>query len=440
MSNLPHSPQTEQAILGTLMYFPSTIFGILDNFDPKYFFEPAYVIVAQAIYDLGIQNKPSDIRLVYERLREKGEIQKVGDLEGLRRLLEISVSPDLCHHWLDILKKFWSMRFIMEACAEIIHRGKKCSEDNIPEWMGYAEERFSIISEEIVKSDMQTSDDIVDVTLLDLQERIKNRGKIMGVPSSFPVLDNITGGFNPSDLIIIGARPGMGKTAFILNIISNAVLNLQKTVVMFSLEMKSTQLMQRMLSTHARVNGSKFRTGEVNDVDIDKILLSVPEFKNKILLFNDKSSINFLSIASECRKLKRQNKPVDLVVIDYLQLMSATGTKAQNREREVSEITRSLKGLAKELNCPIIALSQLNRNLENRQDKRPICADLRESGAVEQDSDLILFLYRDKKYNLESLEQDIAEVIIGKNRHGEDGTVKLGFEGKYFQFYNLETV
>lgn len=439
ISGLPHSREAEQAVLGTILATPSSVFGYTDKLIPDYFFDPQHRLIVSAMRELVAANTPTDITLVYGKLREKGDNLKVGDLEGVRRLLEFNARPELLGYWLDEVKKYWELRIVIEACAEIVVRGKKVAGANVDEFLSYAESKFTQLAESRITSGLITSAQVVRETILDLERIFQSPGKITGIPSGFTDLDKITAGFQASDLIILAARPAMGKTSLALNFAANAVFLHQKSVAFFSLEMSNAQLMQRMLATAAKIESHKFRDGKMTSEELGRLYPEAASFQTDKLLLDDSPGISIIDLASRCRKVKREKGSLDMIIVDYLQLMSAnTSFKgSQNREREISVISMGLKALAKELSCPVIALSQLNRSLEQRPDKRPRPSDLRESGSIEQDADQILFVYRDEVYNKDSSEKGIAEIIIGKNRHGATDTIKLAFQSSFTSFHNL---
>lgn len=440
ISGLPYSKEAEQAVLGTILATPSAILGVTEKLVVEYFFDPTHKVIVSAICDLLLENKPSDVTLVYGKLREKGDNLKIGDLEGVRRLLEFNARPELLGYWLDEVKRYWELRSVIEVCAEIVSRGKKVAGANVDEFLGYAESKFMQLAESRITSGLVPASVVLRETILDLEKLFQNPGQVTGIPSGFADLDSITAGFQPSDLIILAARPAMGKTAIALNFAVHAALRYQKTVAFFSLEMSNSQLMQRMLATAAKIESNKFRDGKMTSEELSRLYPEAAAFQTDKLSLDDSPGISIIDLASRCRKLKREKGALDLIIVDYLQLMSAGimgGKGGQNREREISIISMGLKALAKELNCPVIALSQLNRGLEQRPDKRPRPSDLRESGSIEQDADLILFVYRDEVYNKESPDKGIAEIIIGKNRHGAIDTVKLAFQSNFTSFHNL---
>ncbi len=439
-AGLPYAQDAEQTVIGTILATPSSILGLPEQIVADYFFDPVHKVIISAICDLIFENTPPDLTLVYNRLRAKGDNLKIGDLEGVRRFLDFNSRPEFLKYWLEEVKKYWELRTVIETCSEIVTKGRRVAGANVENFLSYAESKFAAIAESRVVGGLTPVSSIVEKTLQEFETLFKQEGQLTGVPSGFKDLDQITSGFQRSDLIILAARPAMGKTSLALNFAYNAVFLANKTVAFFSLEMSSSQLMQRMLATAAKVDSNKFRNGKMSSEDFDKLYPEVAKFQTDLLMFDDTPGISIIDLASRCRKVKREKGALDLVIVDYLQLMSAghmEGRAMQNREREISIISMGLKNLAKELNCPVIALSQLNRGLEMRPDKRPRPSDLRESGSLEQDSDLIMFVYRDEIYNPDTEDQGIAEIILGKNRHGPIDTVQLAFQSNYTAFVNL---
>jgi replicative DNA helicase len=438
-TGLPFSLEAERAVIGTILATPSVVHTIELNLN--YFFQPDHRLIITAMQEIIKENKPPEPVLIYNKLKEQDNHLKVGDFKGLIFFLEFNSRPEFIEYWLAEVKKYWKLRTIVEVCGEVSQNGKDLGDSYIETFLSYAESKFFEISESMVQKELTPVSEIVKKVISDFENLFKNDGKTSGVPSGFDGLDKIFGGFQPSDLIILAARPAMGKTSLALNFAQHAAINLKKTVAFFSLEMSSTQIMQRMISTTAKVESQKFRTGQMTQEELKRIYpCAASLYEDNSLYIDDTASISILDLASRCRRLKREKGKLDMIFIDYLQLMSAANVhnkNMQNREREISVISMGLKALAKELNCPVIALSQLNRLLEQRTDKRPRPSDLRESGSIEQDADQIMFVYRDEVYNKDSPEKGVAEIIIGKNRHGAIDTVKLAFDNIYTKFYNM---
>jgi replicative DNA helicase len=435
----PFSEEVELSILGTLLTTPSSASEHADGFRPDYFFLEPHRVVAEAMQELMSENIPPNPVSVYERLKFHNKHTLAGDYEGIENLLNFSGNPDNLEHWMQELKRYWELRLVVDKCADLYARGKRVAGANIAEFLQEAESVFMQLAEAKNTMGLRRSSEILRETIQGLEKVMTTRGEgLTGIPTGFVDFDSLTSGFQPSDLVILAARPAMGKTSLALNFASHAALNAKKHVAFFSLEMSSSQLMQRLLATAARIEAHKFRNGQLTSDELDRLYQEAAHFNTERLMLDDTASISLADLRSRCRKMKRE-RGCDMIIIDYLQLMTAgpgLGAKA-SREGEVGYISRGLKGLAKELACPVIALAQLNRGLEQRPDKRPKTSDLRESGSIEQDADMVMFVYRDEYYNKESTEKGIAEVIIGKNRHGPTETVKLAFQAEFTAFHNL---
>ncbi len=437
---LPHSREAELAIIGSIFVSPSCILESVESLRPEYFHNEIHREVATAIVELARDQVLPDLPAVAERLRQKMPNFELVGYDGLKEFLSYGADSANLSTYIESVKKYWELREMVQVFGDISARGRSIPEGDVPAFLSEIEEKMMKLQESRSVGGLLPASDVVKATVSQLERLLDDPTAMQGVPSGFTALDSVTSGWQAGDLIILGARPAMGKTAFALNLVANAALRHDKVVAFFSLEMPASQLMQRLLAMAASIESHKFRSGEMDTRDFDRLYEAVKEYNTDRIQFDDSSGINVLDLVSRCRKLRREKKQLDLVVIDYLQLMTAgpsMGFKNASRELEIAFISRSLKGLAKELKCPVIALSQLNRTLENRPDKRPKAADLRESGSIEQDADLILFLYRDEVYNKDSTDKGIAEVIIGKNRHGSLDTVKLAFDGRFTRFHNL---
>jgi replicative DNA helicase len=438
----PHSIEAELAVIGTILCIPSCVFDIADRLRPEYFFVEEHALVITTFVELVQENTPPDTVNVLERLRFRGLESKVGGVEGLRKYQDYASSPENVSHWANQIKHYWELRLVVEKCSELAERGRKVAGANLEEFLRDAEETFRKLADARLTKGLIPSSDVVRETIQELDRVMNNPGNTSGVPSGFVDLDQITAGFQPSDLVILAARPAMGKTSLALNFAANAAINAKRYVAFFSLEMSKIQLMQRMLSTAARVPSHKFRKGDFTGEELTKLYPEAQSFNTDRLMIDDSPGISLFDLTSRCRAMKREKGACDMVIVDYLQLMTAGGAggKNANREREISIISMGLKNLAKELSCPVIALAQLNRGLEQRPDKRPKPSDLRESGSIEQDADQIMFVYRDEVYNRESTEKGIAEIIIGKNRHGPTDSIKLAFQSEFTSFHNLAKI
>lgn len=393
--------------------------------------------IFEAIFNLYNRAEPIDIITVKSELEAMGKFEQVGGLEYLAELPEKVPTTANASKYIKIVEEKSTLRRLIKTANEIIELGYDPLQD-VEDIMEGAEKRiFNIMQEKNQKGYAPIKDVLVE-SFTKLEELYNRKQHITGVPSGFSELDYRTAGFHGSELILIAARPAMGKTAFALNIAVNAAVRANTPVAVFSLEMSKDQLVNRIMCSEAMVDSNKVRTGKLEENDWTKLAESIGPLSEANIFIDDTPGINITEIRAKCRKLKLE-KNIGMVVIDYLQLIQGSGKRASgSREQEISEISRSLKILAKELDVPVIALSQLSRAAEQRPDHRPMLSDLRESGAIEQDADIVMFLYRDDYYNKESEKKDIAEVIIAKHRGGSTGTVELLWLGSYTKFVNLE--
>ena len=442
-TSLPFSRELEMAALGTILVAPSSVFEVADLLRSEHFFMDQTRVVAEAILSLGAENRPPELFAVCEQLKFSNRWAEAGEMEGMESLLAVAGNPLNLPHWIADLKRYWELRLVVEKCSDLSARGRRIAGAKIEDFLEEAESVFMQLAEAKGTLGLRKSSDVLKETIQNLETAIKNKGVgVTGVPTGFIDLDERTSGFQPSDLIILAARPAMGKTMLALNFAANAALHAKKKVAFFSLEMTSPQLMQRILANAARIEVGKFRKGDMNADELDRLWREAGHLNTDNLMFDDTPGLSFSDLRSRCRKMKRE-RGCDLIIIDYLQLMTAgSGANAKgSRELEIAYISRNLKALAKELSAPIIALAQLNRGLEQRPDKRPRASDLRESGSIEQDADMIMFVYRDEVYHKDTTEKGIAEILIGKNRHGAtDPAIKLAFQSEFMAFHNLSKI
>lgn len=393
-------------------------------------------IIYQAILNLYSKSEPIDIITLKDELESMGKFEQVGGFEYLASLPDKVPTTANVQKYIKIVEEKSVLRNLIKTANEIIELGYNPTED-VEDIMDGAEKKiFDIMQSKNTKSYTPIKDVLVE-SFTNLEKLYNQKQHVTGVPTQFYDLDDKTAGLHGSELILVAARPAMGKTAFALNIATNAALRANVPVAIFSLEMSKDQLVNRMLCSEAMVDSNKVRTGKLDEEDWTKLAEAIGPLSEAGVYIDDTPGISVMEIRTKCRKLKME-KNIGLVVIDYLQLISGSNKRNGSREQEISEISRSLKVLAKELNVPVIALSQLSRAVEQRDDHRPMLSDLRESGAIEQDADIVMFLYRDDYYNKESAEKDIAEVIIAKQRGGSTGTVKLYWMGNYTKFVNIE--
>ena len=392
--------------------------------------------IYEAIMNLYNRAEPIDIITVKAELESLGKFEQVGGLEYLASLPDKVPTTANAMKYIKIVEEKSTLRNLIKTANEIIELGYDPTEDVSDIMEGAEKKIFNIMQNNDKKSYSPIKDILVD-SFTQLEELYNRKQHITGVPSGFTELDYKTAGFHGSDLVLIAARPAMGKSAFALNIATNAAVRGNVPVVIFSLEMSKEQMVNRILCSEAMVDSNKVRTGKLEEDDWTKLAGSIGPLSDAEIYRDDTPGISVMEIRAKCRKLKLE-KNIGMVVIDYLQLVQGSNKRNGSREQEISEISRSLKILAKELNVPVIALSQLSRAVEQRPDHRPMLSDLRESGAIEQDADIVIFLYRDDYYNKDSEKKDIAEVIIAKHRGGSLGTVELLWLGSYTKFVNLE--
>lgn len=427
----PHSLEAEQTVLGALMIDSTTIEKTLNLIIAEDFYYEANSEIFDAIKTIYQYDVPIDIITVSDELKKRGKIDYVGGLEYLAGLTENIVTTKNISAYLNIIKEKSVLRKLINVANELIEKGYKQS-DEVQNLIDLAESRIFALAQNRGSNDFSMVKDVLLTVFNQLEERAKIKGSITGINTGFKDLNRMTAGLQRSDLILIAARPAMGKTSFALNVAMNAAKS-GSSVALFSLEMSKEQYVQRLISLESLVESTKLRTGALDDDDWLSLANVMNSISESNMFIDDTASITLFDLMSKCRRLKI-DKGLDLVIIDYLQLMSYGG-KSESRQQEISSISRGLKQLARELNCPVVALSQLSRAVEQRPDHRPILSDLRESGAIEQDADVVMMLYRDEYYHKEeSDKKGIAEVIIAKHRNGPIGTVELVFIDRFTKF------
>ena len=432
----PHDLEAEQAILGSMLTDKDAVISAIEVLREEDFYREDNKAIYEAIFNLYNRAEPVDIITVKSELESMGKFEQVGGLEYLAELPEKVPTTANAMKYIKIVEEKSTLRRLIRTANEIIDLGYDQTED-VEDIMEGAEKKIFNIMQEKNQKGYSPLKDILVESFTQLEELYNKKQHITGVPTGFAELDYKTAGLHGSELILIAARPAMGKTAFALNIATNAAVRANVPVAVFSLEMSKEQLVNRILCSEAMVDSNKVRTGKLEEDDWVKLAGAIGPLSEAEIYINDTPGINVTEIRAKCRKLKLE-KNIGMVVIDYLQLVQGSNKRNGSREQEISEISRSLKILAKELNVPVIALSQLSRAAEQRPDHRPMLSDLRESGAIEQDADIVTFLYRDDYYNKDSDKKDIAEVIIAKHRGGSTGTVELLWLGSYTKFVNLE--
>ena len=432
----PHDVEAEQAVLGSMLTDKDAVISAIEVLKEEDFYRTDNRSIYEAIINLYNRAEPIDIITVKAELESLGKFEQVGGLEYLASLPDKVPTTANAMKYIKIVEEKSTLRNLIKTANEIIELGYDPTED-VSDIMEGAEKKIFNIMQNNDKKSYSPIKDILVESFTQLEELYNRKQHITGVPSGFTELDYKTAGFHGSDLVLIAARPAMGKSAFALNIATNAAVRANVPVVIFSLEMSKEQMVNRILCSEAMVDSNKVRTGKLEEDDWTKLAGSIGPLTDAEIYIDDTPGISVMEIRAKCRKLKLE-KNIGMVVIDYLQLVQGSNRRNGSREQEISEISRSLKILAKELNVPVIALSQLSRAVEQRPDHRPMLSDLRESGAIEQDADIVMFLYRDDYYNPDSEKKDIAEVIIAKHRGGSLGTVDLLWLGSYTKFVNLE--
>ena len=431
----PHDIDAEQAVLGSMLTDKEAVNAAIESLKEDAFYRDDNRIIFQAIVNLYSKSEPIDIITLKDELESMDKFEQVGGYEYLASLPDKVPTTANVQKYIKIVEEKSILRNLIKTANEIIELVYDPTED-VEDIMDGAEKKiFDIMQSKNQKGYTPIKDVLVE-SFTKLEELYNRKQHITGVPTGFAELDYKTAGLHGSELILVAARPAMGKTAFALNLATNAALRGNAPVAIFSLEMSKDQLVNRILCSEAMVDSYKVRTGKLDEDDWVKLAGAIGPLSEAEMYIDDTPGISVMEIRTKCRKLKME-KNIGLVVIDYLQLVQGNKRTA-SREQEISEISRSLKILAKEINVPVIALSQLSRAVEQRPDHRPMLSDLRESGAIEQDADIVMFLYRDDYYNKESEKKDIAEVIIAKQRGGQTGTVELLWMGNYTKFVNLE--
>ena len=432
----PQDIEAEQAVLGSMLTDQDAVIAAIEVLKEDDFYREDNKIIYTALLNIYNRAEPIDIITLKSELSSMGKLEAVGGLEYIAQLPDKVPTTANVERYVKIVEEKSMLRNLVKTANEIINLGYDETE-NVEDIMDVAEKKiFDVMQRKNSKGYTPIKDILID-SFTQLENLYNQKGSITGVPSGFVELDRKTAGLHGSELILIAARPAMGKTAFALNIGTYAATRAGCPVAIFSLEMSKEQLANRILCSEALVDSNKVRTGELEDEEWGKLAQTSGELSTAEIYVDDTPGISVMEIRAKCRKLKLE-KNIGLVIIDYLQLIQGSGKRGASREQEIAEISRSLKILAKELNVPVIALSQLSRAVEGRPDHRPMLSDLRESGSIEQDADIVMFLYRDDYYNENSEKKNIAEVIIAKQRSGSTGTVELAWLGNYTKFANLE--
>ena len=433
---MPHSIEAEQSVVGALLMDKDAILTASEIISGQDFYQTSYGVIFDSMVELFNEGKPVDLITLQARLKEKDVPPEIASLEFVRDLVTAVPTSANVKYYAEIVYEKAMMRKLIKINDEI---SNTCyvGKESLPAVLEYTEKAVFDLLQKRNTGDEVPIKQVVLNALDRIEKASKSKGTVTGIPTGFIDLDYKLSGLQPSDLILVAARPSMGKTAFVLNIAQYVAFKKDKGVAVFSLEMSKEQLVNRLFSLESQVDAQALRTGNLKDSDWEKLIEGAGIIGKSELVIDDTPGISVSELRSKCRKYKLEHD-IQLIIIDYLQLMTGSvGKRSESRQQEISEISRSLKALARELNVPVIALSQLSRAVESRPDKRPMLSDLRESGAIEQDADVVMFIYRDEYYNKDSEYKKQAEIIIAKQRNGPVGTVNLAWLGEYTKFANL---
>ncbi|MCI8949384.1 MAG: replicative DNA helicase [Lachnospiraceae bacterium] len=432
---LPHSAEAEQSVIGAMLMDRDAVIAASEMVGADDFYQHQYGVMFESMVELFNEGKPVDLVTLQNRLKEKDVPPEVSSLEFVREIIATVPTSANIRSYASIVREKAVLRRLIRVNEEIANTcyvGK----DKLEDILAYTEKAIFDLLQSRMGGDFVPIKQVVLNVLEKIETASKSGGSVTGIPTGFIDLDYKTSGMQPSDFVLIAARPSMGKTAFVLNLVDYVAVRKGLPCMIFSLEMSKEQLVNRMLSMESNVDSQKLRTGNLTDADWDAVVEGIGIIGNSKLIIDDTPGISVTELRSKCRKMKLEYG-LSMIIIDYLQLMSGSGRGGDNRQQEISEISRSLKALAREMNAPVIALSQLSRACETRQDHRPMLSDLRESGAIEQDADVVMFLYRDDYYNKDTERPNVAEVIIAKQRNGPIGTVELLWRPEFTKFVNM---
>ena len=435
----PQTLEAEQAVLGGILIKPDALLSIADTLRPEHFYRPSHRLIYGGICALFDQGEPVDLIALSEHLQHRELLERVGGRSYLNELALSVLTTENLPYYAKLIHQKALLRQLIGAGTEVVRLAYE--EENADQALDKAQQAVFQVAQQGVSDALTHIQHILPTTYEQIEERSQNKGTLMGVASGFYDLDNYLSGFQKADLLILAARPSMGKTALCLNVVTHVAMREKQPVLFFSLEMSKEQLVQRMLCAEAAVDAQRIRSGEMSHEDFTKLSMAMGSLGDAPIFIDDTPSIGLMEMRAKARKLmmERGGAPIGLIVIDYLQLMEGRGGSGstENRQNEIAAISRGLKSLARELKCPVIALSQLSRAVESRPDKRPMLSDLRESGSIEQDADVVMFIYRDEYYNPETDRPGIADIIIAKQRNGPVGSVQLIFRNNITRFMNL---
>jgi replicative DNA helicase len=432
----PQNIEAEQAILGAILIDTEALITASERLRSEDFYRSSHQVIYAAMFGLAEEQEPIDLVTLTARLQDHQQLEEIGGVSYLSHLANAVPTAANIDYYAQIVEEKSLLRRLIRTATEIVTNGYS-SADDVGDMLSEAEQRIMELSNRKTKSGFVSIRDVLMEVFEKVEHLYSSKGGMTGIPSGFTDLDKMTSGFQRSDLIIVAARPSVGKTAFALNIAQNVGVRAKETVAIFSLEMSAPQLVQRIICAESNVDAGRMRTGHLEPDDWQKLTMAIGTLSEANIYIDDTPGITVADIRAKCRRLKKE-RGLGMILIDYLQLIHGRGRAGENRQQEVSEISRTLKGIARELDVPVIALSQLSRGVEQRQDKRPMMSDLRESGSIEQDADIVAFLYRDDYYDKESEKKNIIEIIISKQRNGPVGTVELAFLKQFNKFVNLD--
>ncbi len=430
----PNDIQAEEAVLSCMLFDRESVVIAYEMLRGEDFYRPDYRIIYEALIDLFLKNVPIDVVTLCNKLTENAMLESVGGTNAIATIAAAFYTSANIRHYAKIVSDRSVLRRLIRASTQITNESFEAADD-VDNIIDRAEKGIFDIAQGRNISEFTPLSEVLNTAVDHIEMLSKNAGQITGVPTGFYDLDNKTAGLQPAELILLGARPSMGKSALMLNIAHSAAVVHNIPTAFFSLEMSKEQLVSRLICAEGTIDSQKLRTGDLNDADWLKIADAIGTLQDGKLYFDDTAAISIAQLRSKCRRLKIE-KGLGLVLIDYLQLMTGSSSRYESRQQEISDISRSLKALAKDLECPVFTAAQLSRACEQRADHRPILSDLRESGAIEQDADVVMFLYRDEYYNPDTEKKGMAEVILAKHRNGPTGTVELAYLNKYTKFVN----
>lgn len=432
---LPHSIEAEQSVIGSMLMDKDAVIVALDMISGEDFYSKQYSILYETMLELFNEGKEMDLVVIQDRLREKNVSPELSSLGFIKEIITTVPTSANIKYYATIVKEKSTLRKLIKLNEDIAN---SCyvGNDSLEEILARTEKDLFELLQSRTAKDIRPIEDIAKNVLYRIEAASRTREIVTGIPTGFIDLDYKTSGLQPSDLVLIAARPSMGKTAFVLNMVQHIAMKKELPCMIFSLEMSSEQLVQRMLAMETGIDSQKLRTGNLTDNDWDPLIRGVVDVSDSKIIIDDTPGISVGELRSKCRKVKLE-KGLSIVIIDYLQLMTGSSKRSENRQQEISEISRSLKALAREMEAPVVALSQLSRACETRPDHRPMLSDLRESGAIEQDADIVMFLYRDDYYHKDTEHPNEAEVIIAKQRNGPIGTVNLMWKPETTRFVNI---